>query len=81
MSHKKVERLWCEEALQLPHRHKKRKRLYHKDSSVIGLKHDYEAPLNPPIGSTAVTATCSVRLRNRPNADRAARSRIETPMA
>ena len=37
VNHKKVERLWREEGLQLPHRHKKRKRLYHKDSSVIRL--------------------------------------------
>ena len=38
VNHKKVERLWREEGLQLPHRHKKRKRLYHKDSSVIRLR-------------------------------------------
>ena len=38
VNHKKVERLWCEEGLQLPHRHKKRKRPYHKDSSVIRLR-------------------------------------------
>lgn len=38
VNHKKVERLWSEEGLQLPHRHKKRKRLYHKDSSVIRLR-------------------------------------------
>ena len=31
LNHKKVERLWREEGLQLPARHKKRKRLYHKD--------------------------------------------------
>ena len=35
VNHKKIERLWREEGLQLPHRHKKRKRLFHKDSSVI----------------------------------------------
>ena len=40
-NHKKVERLWREEGLQLPHRHKKRKRLYHKDSSVIRLRPQY----------------------------------------
>jgi len=34
VNHKKVERLWREEGLQLPQRHKKRKRLYHKDSSI-----------------------------------------------
>jgi len=32
VNHKKVERLWREEGLQLPERHKKRKRLYHKDT-------------------------------------------------
>ena len=40
-NHKKIERLWREEGLQLPHRHKKRKRLYHKDSSVIRLRPQY----------------------------------------
>jgi len=34
VNHKKVERLWCEEGLQLPHRHKKRKRLYHRLSAL-----------------------------------------------
>ena len=38
VNHKKVERLWGEEGLQLPHRHKKRRRLYHKASSVIRLR-------------------------------------------
>lgn len=38
VNHKKVERLWREEGLQLPHRHKRRKRLYHKDSSIIRLR-------------------------------------------
>jgi transposase InsO family protein len=37
-SHKKMERLWREGGLQLPHRHKKRGRLYHHDASVIRLK-------------------------------------------
>ena len=32
------QRLWREEGLQLPQRHKRRKRLYHKDSSVIRLR-------------------------------------------
>ena len=41
VNHKKVERLWREEGLQLPHRHKKRKRLYHHDSSVIRLRPHY----------------------------------------
>ena len=40
-NHKKIERLWREEGLQLPHRHKKRKRLYHKDGSVIRLRPQY----------------------------------------
>jgi putative transposase len=34
VNHKKVERIWREEGLQLPQRHKKRRRLYHKDSSI-----------------------------------------------
>jgi putative transposase len=38
VNHKKIERLWGEEGLQLPHRHKKRRRLYHQDSSVIRLR-------------------------------------------
>ena len=38
VNHKKVERLWREEGLQLPKRHKKRKRLYHKDTSIIRLR-------------------------------------------
>ncbi len=38
VNHKKVERLWREEGLQLPQRHKKRKRLYHKDSSITRLR-------------------------------------------
>ncbi|MGI9508864.1 MAG: IS3 family transposase [Geminicoccaceae bacterium] len=37
-NHKKVERLWKEEGLQLTHRHRKRKRLYHEDSSIIRLR-------------------------------------------
>jgi len=41
VNHKKVERLWREEGLQLPHRHKKRRQLYHKDSSVIRLRPQY----------------------------------------
>ena len=41
VNHKKVERLWREEGLQLPQRHKKRKRLYHKDSSIIRLRPQY----------------------------------------
>ena len=38
MNHKKVERIWREEGLQLPQRHEKRRRLYHKDSSIIRLR-------------------------------------------
>jgi len=38
VNHKKVERLWCEEGLQLPARHKRHRRLYHKNSSVIRLR-------------------------------------------
>jgi len=41
VNHKKIERLWREEGLQLPKRHKKRKRLYHKDSSIIRLRPKY----------------------------------------
>ena len=41
VNHKKVERLWREEGLQIPQRHRKRKRLYHKDSSVIRLRPKY----------------------------------------
>jgi len=42
VNHKKVERLWREEGLQIPQRHRKRKRLYHKDSSVIRLRPRYQ---------------------------------------
>ncbi|MGB0571931.1 MAG: DDE-type integrase/transposase/recombinase [Alphaproteobacteria bacterium] len=38
VNHKKVERIWREEGLQLSQRHKKRRRLYHKDSSIIRLR-------------------------------------------
>lgn len=38
VNHKKVERLWRQEGLQLPRRHKRRKRLYRKDSSIIRLR-------------------------------------------
>ena len=38
VNHKKVERIWREEGLQLPHRHKRRKRLYHHDASIIRLR-------------------------------------------
>ena len=41
VNHKRVERIWREEGLQLPQRHKKRKRLYHKDSSIIRLRPKY----------------------------------------
>ena len=42
VNRKKVARLWREEGLQLPVRHKKRKRLYHKDSSVMRLRPKYQ---------------------------------------
>jgi len=42
VNHKKVERLWREEGLQLPKRHKKRRRLYHEGSSVIRLRPQYQ---------------------------------------
>ena len=42
VNHKKVERIWRKEGLQLPKRHKKRKRLYHKDHSVIRLRPHYQ---------------------------------------
>ena len=41
INHKRVERIWREEGLQLPQRHKRRKRLYHKDTSVIRLRPKY----------------------------------------
>ena len=41
VNHKKVARLWREEGLPLPHRHMRRRRLYHKDSSVIRLRPQY----------------------------------------
>ncbi len=42
VNHKKLERLWKEEGLQQPQRHKRRKRLYHHDSSIIRLR-----PMHP----------------------------------
>jgi len=42
VNHKKIERLWYEEGLQLPRRHKKRKRLYHKDASIIRLRPQHQ---------------------------------------
>jgi transposase InsO family protein len=38
VNHKKVERIWREEGLQLPKRHIPRKRLYHHDASIIRLR-------------------------------------------
>ena len=38
INHKKVERIWREEGLQLPARHKRCKRLYHHDASIIRLR-------------------------------------------
>ena len=37
VNHKKIENLWGQEGLQLPHRHKKQRWLYHQNSSVIRL--------------------------------------------
>ena len=34
VNHKKIERLWREEGLQPPQRHKKRRRLHHKDMAA-----------------------------------------------
>jgi len=38
INHKKVERIWREEVLQLLERHKRKRRLYHKDSSIIRMR-------------------------------------------
>ena len=38
VNHKKVERIWREEGLQLPERYKRKRRLYHKDSSIIRMR-------------------------------------------
>jgi putative transposase len=38
VNHKKIERIWREEGLQLPERHKRKRRLYHKDSSIIRMR-------------------------------------------
>lgn len=38
VNHKKVDRLWREEGLQVPKRHKKRKRLYDHEHSIIRLR-------------------------------------------
>ena len=42
VNHKKIERLWREEGLQIPQRHKKRKQLHHKDASIIRLRPQYQ---------------------------------------
>ncbi len=42
VNHKKVERLWREEGLQLPKRHKKRKRIYDGTSSCLRLRAKYK---------------------------------------
>jgi transposase InsO family protein len=42
VNRKKVERLWREEGLQIPQRHRKLKCLYHKDSSVIRMRPKYQ---------------------------------------
>ena len=41
VNHKKIEQIWREEGLQQPHRHTRRKRLYHHDGSVIRLRPRY----------------------------------------
>jgi len=41
INHKKVERIWREEGLQLPARHKRRKRLHHHNASIIQLRPYY----------------------------------------
>ena len=38
VAHKKLLGLWAEEGLQQPQHHKKRKRLYQNDSSIIRLR-------------------------------------------
>jgi len=38
VNHKKVKRIWREEGLQLPERHKRKRWLYHKDSSIIRMR-------------------------------------------
>ncbi len=38
VNHKKVERIWREEELQLPERHKGKSRLYYKDFSIIRMR-------------------------------------------
>ena len=38
VNHKKVEQIWRKEGLQLPERHKRKRRLYHKDSSIIRVR-------------------------------------------
>jgi putative transposase len=38
INHKKGERIWREESLQPPERHKRKRRLYHKDSAIIRMR-------------------------------------------
>ena len=38
VNYKRIARLWREEGFQLPQRHKKRRRLYHKNSLIIRLR-------------------------------------------
>jgi putative transposase len=45
INHKKVERIWREEGLQLPARYKRRKRLYHHDASIIRLRPHFQKQL------------------------------------
>ena len=38
INHNKVERIWLEEGLQLLERHKRKRRLYHNDSSITRMR-------------------------------------------
>jgi len=38
VNHKKVERIWCAEGLQLPERHERRCWLYHKNNFIIRMR-------------------------------------------
>ena len=38
VNHKKVDRIWREEGLQLPERRKRKRRLYHKESSILRMR-------------------------------------------
>ncbi len=57
VNHKKVERIWREEGLQLPQRHKKRRRLYHKDSFDHPAAADPSEPRLEPSTSCTTSST------------------------